>query len=249
MNGSYYYPGEETMRYDLYFTKTISGKELYGSVSFVGKDLQIENFYYQPANIKDALFPAKVSKVDAQKLLETFMKKYLDGGEYQLETDSYGYYPNQILTEPIRYSFSYSRLKNKVPVTDQRIEVSVLGNGEIVGFYRNPETNKASTFDDVKQVKAKDAILKKVKENLYVEKQYQVETDYQTGERHVRLIYQPSPNLLGVHASTAKYLTINGYSADFPKKSSISLLSSKQLPSKIRVGYYRRSEEKGPRNY
>ena len=233
MNGSYYYPGEETMRYDLYFTKTINGKELYGSVTFVGKDLQIENFYYQPANVKDALFPAKVSKEDAQKIAGAFMKKYLDGGEYQLETNSYGYYPTQLLTEPIRYSFSYSRLKNKVPIADQQIEVSVLGNGEIVGFYRNAETNnKAFTFDDVKKAQAKDAILKKVKENLYVEKQYQVETDYQTGERQVRLVYQPTPSLLGVHAATGKYLTLNGYSTNFPKKSALSMLASKPLPSK-----------------
>jgi len=232
MNGGYYYPGEETMRYDLYFTKTIDGKQLYGNVSFVGNDLQIENFSYQPAAVKEALFPAKVSKVEAQKIAGEFMKKYLNGGEYQLETDSYGYYPTQLLTEPIQYSFSYTRLKNKVSISDQRIEVSVLGNGEIVGFYRNSDANKASTFDDVKKVQAKEAVLKKVKEKLYVEKQYQVETDYQTGERHVRLVYQPSPSLLGVHASSGKYLTAGGYSAEFPKKSTISMLTSKPLPSK-----------------
>lgn len=236
MNGGYYYPGEDTMRYDLYFTKTIDGKQLYGNVSFVGKDLQIENFSYQPAIVKDALFPAKVSKEEAQKIAGDFMKKHLNGGEYQLETDSFGYYPTQLLTEPIRYSFSYTRLKNNVSVNDQRIEVSVLGNGEVVGFYRNPEAAKGSTFDDVKQVKAKDAVLKLVKENLYVEKQYQIETDYQTGERHVRLVYQPSPSLLGVHASSGKYLTSSGYSVDFPKKATISMLASKPLPPKNEGG-------------
>ena len=231
MNSGYYYPGEETMRSDLHFTKTINGKQLYGNVSFVGKELKIENFSYQPATVTDALFPAKVSKEEAQKIAGDFMKKYLKGGEYQLETDSYGYYPTQLLTDPIRYSFSYTRLKNKVSINDQRIEVSVLGNGEIVGFYRNQEANKVSTFDDVKQIKANDAILKKVKESLYVEKQYQIETDYQTGERHVRLVYQPTPNLLGVHASSGKYLTLNGYLVDFPKKTPISMLASKELPS------------------
>ncbi|MCZ8541441.1 YcdB/YcdC domain-containing protein [Psychrobacillus psychrodurans] len=236
MNGGYYYPGEETMRYDLYFTKTINGKQLYGNVSFVGKDLQIENFSYQPATVTDALFPAKVSKEEAQKIAGDFMKKYLQGGEYQLETDTYGYYPTQLLTEPIRYSFSYTRLKNKVSIADQRIEVSVLGNGEIVGFYRNLDANKASTFDDVKKAQAKDTILKKVKENLYVEKQYQIETDNQTGKRHVRLVYQPSPNFLGVHASSGKYLTLNGYSTTFPKKSNIAMLASKPLPTKNEGG-------------
>ena len=138
MGGSHFYPDDETLRYDLSFSKTINGKQLYGSIGFVGENLEIEQFYYQPPTEADALFPAKVSKEEARKIAVDFIKKFLNGEEYQLETDPFNYFPQQILTEPIRYSFSFARTENQVSISDQRIEVSVLGNGEIVSFYRNP---------------------------------------------------------------------------------------------------------------
>ena len=115
----------------------------------------MSNFHYQPPNEADALFPAKVSKEEARKIADDFMKKFLDGEEYQLETDHFNYYPQQILTEPIRYSFSFARTENQVSISDQRIEVSVLGNGEVVSFYKNSVKLDSSTFDDVKQSKIK----------------------------------------------------------------------------------------------
>ena len=213
-------------------TKTINGKQLYGNVGFVGENLEIEQFYYQPATEAEALFPAKVSKEEARKIAVDFIKKFLDGEEYQLETDPFNYYPQQILTEPIRYSFSFARTKNQVSISDQRIEVSVLGNGEIVSFYRNPVKRDASTFDDVKQIKDEKEMLKKVKENLSVDLQYQINHDYQTGERSVQLVYQPTTKLRGVHASSGKWLTANGYSADFPEKTKIEKITANPLPPK-----------------
>ena len=76
----------------------------------------------------------------------------------------------------------------------------------------------SSTFDDIKQVKDKNEILEKVKENLSVDLQYQINHDYQTGDRSVQLVYQPTTKLRGVHALSGKWLTANGYSADFPEK-------------------------------
>ena len=68
MGGSHYYPNDDKLRYDLSFNKTINGKQLYGNVVFVGEKLEIEQFYYQPANAAEALFPAKTSKEDARKI-------------------------------------------------------------------------------------------------------------------------------------------------------------------------------------
>ena len=82
------------------------------------------------------LFPAKVSKEEAKIIAEDFMKKFLDGKDYELETNSFNYYPQQILTEPIRYSFTFARTENQVSIADQRMEVSVLGNGEVVGIQK-----------------------------------------------------------------------------------------------------------------
>ena len=137
VSSAHIYPEDEMIRHNLYFTKTIDGKRISGNVGFVGEELEIEHFSYQPPNVTDALFPAKVSKEEAKKIAEGFMKKFFDGKDYQLESDTFNYYPQQILTEPIRYSFTFARTENQVSIADQRMEVSVLGNGEVVGFYRD----------------------------------------------------------------------------------------------------------------
>lgn len=230
MHGSHFYPEDDTLRYSLSFTKVIDGKRLYGHVGFVGDKLEIENYSYQPPNEKEALFPAKVSKDEARKIADNFMKKFLNEGEYQLEANQYNYYPQQILTEPIRYSFSFARTKNQVAINDQRIEVTVLGNGEIVGFYKNSAKLDSSTYDDVKLVKDKNDILKNVKENLSVDLQYQVDMDYRTGESRVQLVYQPTLKMRGVNAISGEYLTTNGYSADFPEKTKLEKVSANPLP-------------------
>ena len=156
----------------------------------------------------------------------------MGGEEYQLETDPIDYFSQQILTEPIRYSFSFSRTKNQVSISDQRIEVTVLGNGEVVNFYRDSMKLDSSTFDDVKQIKDKNEILEKVKENLSVDLQYQINYNYQTGDRSVQLVYQPTAKYRGVHAPSGKWLTSNGYSADFPGKTKIEKIIAKPLPPK-----------------
>src|SRR6185437_5686264 len=114
-----------------------------------------------------------------------FMKKFFDGKDYQLESDTFNYYPQQILTEPIRYSFSFARTKNQVSIADQRMDVSVLGNGEVVSFYKMFQGTTSSTFDDVAKIKDKTEMVKKVKENLSVELNYQINYDYQTNDRSV----------------------------------------------------------------
>lgn len=232
MGGAHIFPEDDTIRYDLSFTKTIDGKRIYGSVGFVGEKLEIDQFYYQPALEKESLFPAKVSKEEAKKLAVDFVEQYLNGDEYELETNVYNYYPQQILTEPIRYSFSFARTENEVSIADQRIDVTVLGNGEIVNFYRNPIKTGATTFDDAKQIKDKKDILEKVQENLTATLQYQLNHDYQTGERSVQLVYQPTMKWQGVHASTGKWLTSNGYVEDFPETAKIEKLAANPLPPK-----------------
>ena len=232
MSNAHYFPNDETVRYDLSFSKVIDSKRVNGYVGFIGEDLEIENFSYSPPNVADALFPAKVSKEEARKIAEEFVKKFHDGAEYQLETNEFNYYPQRLLTEPINYSFSFARTKNQVSISDQRIGVSVLGNGEIVSLYRNPIKKETATFDDSKKVKDKNEMLKKVKDNLVVDLQYQINMDYQTGKRSVQLVYQPRIGLYGVHALTGNWYTTNGYSEEFPKKTKIEKLSPSQLPAK-----------------
>lgn len=223
---------EETIRHDLTFTKTINGKQIYGNIGFVGEELDIESFSYQPPNVKDALFPPKVSKEEAKKIAEDFMSKFLDGKDYQLEANSFNYYPQQILTEPIRYSFTFARTENQVSIADQRMEVSVLGNGDVVGFYKMVPQSSSFTYDDVTQIKDKEEILLKVKENLSVDLNYQVNYDYQTGDRTVELVYRPTAKLQGVEAATGKWMTANGYTSDFPDNTIVQKITATPLPAK-----------------
>ena len=232
MGGGYYYADDDTLRYGLSFNKTVNGKHIYGDVGFVGEDLEIEYFSYQPPNDKESLFPAKVSEEEAKKIAVDFMKEFLQGEEYQLETDTFNYFPQQILTEPIRYSFSFTRTENKVSISDKRMDVTVLGNGEVVNFYSSLKQKKSSTFDDVEQIKDENELLEKVKDNLTVDLQYQIDMDYRTGDRQVKLVYQPTTKLRGVHATSGEWLTPNGYSADFPEKTKIEKIIPNPLPPK-----------------
>jgi hypothetical protein len=232
VSSAHIFPEDETVRHDLVFTKTINGKQIYGSIGFVGEELQIENFSYQPPNVTDALFPPKVSKEEAMKIAEDFMKKFLDGKDYQLETNTFNYYPQQILTEPIRYSFTFARTENQVSVADQRMEVSVLGNGEIVSFYKMSPQSTTSTYEDVTKIKDKDEMLKKVKEDLSVDLNYQVNYDYQTGDRTVELVYRPTAKFQGIEASTGKWMTANGYTSDVPGETKIEMVTANPLPPK-----------------
>ncbi|WP_391117643.1 YcdB/YcdC domain-containing protein [Psychrobacillus sp. L3] len=231
MGTGYYYFDDKEVRYNLSFNKVLNGKSLYGSVGFVGENLEIESFYFQPTNEKDALFPAKVSKEEARKIADQFMQKFITDQEYQLEADSFNYYPQQILTEPIRYNFSFTRTKNKVSISDQRIEVTVLGNGEVTNFYMNPY-KRSATFETTKQLLDKNELLKKVKDNLSVELQYQLDMDYRTGEQRIKLVYQPSSKIQGIQASTGKWLTSNGYLEESPKKTKLEKISAKPIPPK-----------------
>lgn len=231
-SGNYYTPEDETSRYSLSFTQTIEGKRVYGSVGFVGDNLDIEHFSYSPPIGSDALFPAKVSKDEARKLAVDFVKTLLKEDSYQLESDNNYYYPTRILTEPINYSFSFTKTKNDISISDNRVDINVLGNGQITSFYKYPSTQEKNTFDEVKNIKSEKDILNKLKENLEVELQYQVNIDYQSGERTVKLVYQPTGNFLGLSAATGKWLTPNGYTDQFPSKTKLKKIVEKPLPAK-----------------
>lgn len=231
MSSGHYYPEDKTIRYDLNFSKTIQGKDVYGYISFVGDDLEIENFYYKPVNVADALFPAKVTKEEAQKIATDFIKKFPNSEQYQFDknsSDMYSYYSSQLLTEPIRYSFTFVRTKNQVELPDQQIQVGVLGNGEIVDFYSN-STNRNAGFDDVQKKKAESEILEKIKENLQVQLQYQINYEYRSDKPTVELVYNPTGQFTGVHALTGEWQTPSGFVQNLPEAKKIEPIVPKAL--------------------
>ena len=50
-------------------------------------------------------------------------------------------------------------------------------------------------------------MLNKVKENLSVDLNYQVNYDYRTGDRSVELVYRPTAKLQGIEAATGNWMT------------------------------------------
>lgn len=232
--GHYYYPEDETIRYHLSFNKLIDGKHVYGSVEFIGETLEIESFYYDPANVSDALFPAKYSKDEAQKVAEDFIKKFTNGASYKLEPngeENY-YYGNQLLTEPIRHSFTFVLEENGIAVSDQTMTVAVLGNGQVTNFYNSTPNKGNVTFDTTQQKKTEEEILKQIKSNLTVDLRYQIDYDYQTGKEKVNLVYAPTTQIKGIHALSGKWQTANDFSETFPQLGKIEKLTDSPLPPK-----------------
>ncbi|MDZ5473090.1 S-layer homology domain-containing protein [Bacillus sp. 31A1R] len=232
MNSGHRFPEDDTVRYELSFHKTVQGKQIYGSVGFVGEKLEIENFYYDPVKTASALFPAKIKQDEAKKIASEFIKRFPGGKEYEIEDYSFQHYRNQTLTEPVRYSFSFVQTKDKVLIPDQRIEVAVLGSGEIVNFYRSAKDTKSFTFDDKGKMKTEKELLEQVKKSLSVNLQYQLDYDYSSGDRKVKLVYKPTEQFTGVNAITGEWRTANGFTKELPPKKKIDLLATSPLPAK-----------------
>lgn len=233
MSNAHYYSDDERIRYDLSFHKTVKGRDVYGSFVFVGDDLELEHFYFEPLNTTDALFPAKVSKEEAEKIAVAFLNKLPNGKDYQLDKNSigYSYFSNQLITEPVTYEFLFDKKKNNIPITDKQVHLTVLGNGEITSFYRYAEEGKNATFDDPKQVKSENILLEKIKNNIDVSLKYQVIYDYRTGEESISLVYNPTIQY-GVNAITEQWQTASGFTDVVPTEAKIQKLASSPLPAR-----------------
>ncbi|QDQ01136.1 hypothetical protein FOH38_12120 [Lysinibacillus fusiformis] len=229
----HFFRDDTTIRYELSFHKTINGKDVYGSFTFKGDDLELENFHYQPANIADAVYPAKYSETEAQKIAQDFLKKFPNTESYKLREDGFGFgydfNMSRPLSQPINYTFVYSPTHNGVPISDQQISIDVLANGEITGMYRNTESISKATFDNLEQKKNEVDILAQVRDNLAVELRYFIDYNYQTGDRNVKLVYMPTSGFNGVHALTGQWQTANGFSSQVPKTKSVEKLSAQPL--------------------
>ncbi|KMY29933.1 hypothetical protein ACZ11_17515 [Lysinibacillus xylanilyticus] len=231
MGQGHYFNDDKTVRYDLSFHKVINGKDVYGGFTFKGEDLELENFYYQPANIADALYPVKYSEGDAKKIAQDFLKKLPNTANYKLREDNvYGDFNfNRPLSEPITYSFSYSPTHNGVPLSNQFIDITVLANGEVTSMYRNTESTSKATFDNLDQKKNESDILAQVRENLSIDLRYMIDYNYQTGESIAKLVYMPPTSFNGVHAINGQWQTMKGFTSEVPKTKSVEKLASQPL--------------------
>ncbi|WP_342568261.1 YcdB/YcdC domain-containing protein [Psychrobacillus sp. FSL K6-4046] len=227
---SYDNPYENTTRHSMSFHKQEKGKEISGSIGFYGDNYEIESFQYEPVATADSLFPGKVSKDGAKQIAHDFMKKYMKDGSYQLEEGLEDfYYSSQILTRPIRYTFSFNRMQDGVAVGDQQVNVTVLGNGEVVGFNR-AIPSKSSTFDDVKKGKDAEVILNQIKDNLTAKLQYQITYPNEGNKPDVKLVYKPE--ILSVNAITGDWFNSYEFLKEYPAHKGSEMIVEKALPVK-----------------
>ena len=214
MGTGYSDPKDPTVRYELSFSRNVGNRHEYGSLTFVGEKLELEQFHYQPLNSKDVLFPAKYSKGEAQKAADEFIKKFDKAGEYELVPDEYNYYSSSLLTQPVQYMFTYTKKKSGVPISDQSINIGVLGDGTVASYYKTQTAAGNFTYDDLSKKQSEADMAKRLQDALKAQLSYRIETDYATGNHSVKLVYQPNSQIRsGVHAVTGQWLTTEGLSS------------------------------------
>lgn len=215
MGSGFSRPKDTTERYELNFSKNIDNQYVYGSFIFVGETLELEQFHYQPITSKDVLFPAKYSKDEAQKVADKYMERFDKGGEYELVPNEYNYYSSSILTQPVQYSFTYMKKKSGVTISDQSINIGVLGDGTVTSYYKTTQNGTGNfTYDDPSKKQSESVIADRLRDALKAQLSYQIETDYSTGDYKVKLVYQPNSQVTpGVHALTGEWLTTEGLSS------------------------------------
>lgn len=231
---SYHYADDLTTRYELLFQKKVNKQLESGSVSFRSDNLQIENLYFSPASLKDALFPGKITEEQARKIAENFVGKVASSSNYILSNETPSYF-SRLITEPITYNFSFTSTEKNIPIQDQSIVVSILGDGKIQYFTQISPNQKRMAFEDANNVVSKEAALEKMKNQLDLTLQYTVDYSLSSSKPAVKLVYLPAPNVIGLHATSNKWATTAGKVESLNSKAALQPIALKQLkkPSPI----------------
>lgn len=231
---SYHYADDLTTRYELLFQKKVNKQQESGSVSFRSDNLQIEHLYFSPASLKDALFPGKITEEQARKIAENFVGKVASSSNYILSNETPSYF-SRLITEPITYNFSFTSTEKNIPIQDQSIVVSILGDGKIQYFTQISPNQKRMAFEDANNVVSKEAALEKMKNQLDLTLQYTVDYFLSSSKPAVKLVYLPAPNVIGLHATSNKWATTAGKVESLNSKAALQPIALKQLkkPSPI----------------
>ena len=62
MGTGYWYPNEDTVRYELSFSKSTDNHYVYGYFTFIDETLELENFYYEGKKSNDAFSQQNIQK-------------------------------------------------------------------------------------------------------------------------------------------------------------------------------------------
>lgn len=202
---SHHYADDLTTRYDLSYSKMVNNKMQSGSITFSGDDLLIESISMYPNTTKDALFPGKITEQQAKTIATDFVKKVSGSSDFIIQSEIPSYYSTRIITEPITYTYSFVKTEKNIPIQDQGIYVSILGDGNVQYYSQYRMQPKRQMFEDTANVMAKDAAVAKLKEEMKLSLQYAYDYMSYSSTPKVSLVYAPATNFNGVHAKTGKW--------------------------------------------
>ncbi|MDQ0297905.1 hypothetical protein J2S78_000313 [Salibacterium salarium] len=217
---------DDIIQHHLSFQKeTADGEPVRGSVQFVGEELELQYFDYQPKNVQDALYPADVTQEEAEASAKEFIENTASG-EYELSDQqrpnvSVG---NQTLTEPVEYDLYFQRMENDIPVQNQNIQVTVLGNGEISSYRNTTYQEESASYEEPEDVVEKEEAKASIADSLDLRLQYNVQHDFESDEENVSLVYAPSPGFQGIQAKTGDWDVNNSFVSELPEENEIKRL-------------------------
>ena len=119
-----------------------------------------------------------------------------------------------------------------VPISDQTINIGVLGDGTVTSYYKVQNEKGPFTYDDASKKQSESDIAKRLEDALKAQLSYRIDSDYQTGKNTVKLVYQPNSQVTsGVHALTGDWITTEGLSKE-GSDGAITPIAEKALPAK-----------------
>lgn len=207
---SYHYSDDLTTRYELSFSKTVNKQSQSGSIIFKEGDLEIESLTISPTITKDSLFPGKITEQQAQKIATDFVRKVTGSSDFITVSQVPSYFSTRLITEPISYAYSFMKTEKNIPIQDQGMYVSILGDGTIQYYMQIAPMTQRFAFEEESNIMTKSAAIAKMKETLKVSLQYSYDYSSYNAKPTVRLVYLPAADYIGVHAKSGKWHSNTG---------------------------------------
>lgn len=220
---------QDINRVALHFHKQMeSNKFIHGHLEFVGDNLQLQSFYTQPLDTKEAMYPPKVSQDEAKVIATNFVNRFKGSETFRIQEGPGPryYWRNRTLTEPIEYQFYFEKIVNGVPVANQGVNVIVLGNGEITQFYGGQFFKDTPTYESISNTLNEEEMLETIKDMLGVELRYIIQHPYPSVNAKAELVYIPRPYFEGIHAKDGKWLVGQEFKEKAPENTPIEMLKS-----------------------
>ncbi|MCL1858189.1 MAG: S-layer homology domain-containing protein [Oscillospiraceae bacterium] len=187
-----YYP--DGMNDTWYFSWNGDKKSIEVTVLGTGKIIYYGKYEYNENYYANYIKLAKITKSDAAKKSDTFLKKVL-GDEF----NGYRLYYQNMYYPSDRYSLSYVLSKNGYDYTNFQLNVNVDKlTGEVVGFSRNylyyDANNNTISYQDASKVISEEEALESYLENIGLELVYMSNYDWQKKELNVQPVYRLKGN-------------------------------------------------------